>query len=95
MSSESRSLEHDEVREYAGYWIKIMDTGAQRKGLHLPASDSTFEDPSTQCEREHAVDGDPVSKEIATFPPAHAKDRVCTDCAKSFYYSLLARGMLK
>lgn len=90
----SEELEHPTVREHAGYWIKIMDTGAQRKGLHLPAADSAFDDPVTRCGREESTSGEPVSKTIPTFPPAHAKGRVCTPCEKALYRSLKYRGLL-
>lgn len=88
------ALEHATVREHAGYWVQIMNTGTQRKGLHIPGVDSSFEDPTTRCQRDNIPDGEPVAKELAVFPPSHAKGRVCDDCLDKYYRSLLHRGEL-
>lgn len=82
----SRTVEHDElgvVELPAEYWVMIYRTGTQRKGLHLPAPESTFDDPVKRCDHPIPSDGVVVAKSLAKIPPGYDPSRICTDCLKT------------
>ena len=95
MSSQRRTGEPvttTSAREWADYWVMWYGTGTQRKGIHLPSLESTFEDPETLCSSPE-VDGEPVAKDLSVFPPGYDPDRICTDCRRQLALELdLDRG---
>lgn len=71
-----------DVRDLVEYWIMVFGTGTQRKGLHLPAGDSSFDEPSIRCTRPVGPDADLKSKPLDVFPPGYCPDRICVECAR-------------
>lgn len=88
-------LARGDVQDHTEYWVLVYNTGSQRKGLHLPADESTFEDPVHRCDRP--VDGEArlVSKPIAVFPFPAYEDRVCDNCREELAEELAERGDLR
>lgn len=77
-----------DVREHVEYWIMVFGTGTQRKGLHLPADESTFEDPVIRCDRPVDPDAELKSKSLDVFPRGYDPDRICDNCRCDLFEQL-------
>lgn len=78
-----RRVSDEEIRDWASYFVRASG----RNTIHLPAEDSTTDDPAPLCDVELKSDERIwLSKPISIYPKGYAK--VCSNCMETLEQSL-------